>query len=66
MEKPGRKRIFMDAALDVYYARISAHQARVARRLGEGNLSEGIRRAIDFAEQRDLKSTDQSLPCPKK
>ena len=46
---PGRPRIFPEIAMSVYYARLTATHARLARRLGDGNLSEGIRVAIDHA-----------------
>ena len=51
MEKPGRKRLYPDVAMSVYYARLTATHARLARRLGHGNLSEGIRAAIEHCEK---------------
>jgi hypothetical protein len=51
MEKPGRKRLYPDVAMEVYYARLTATHARLARRLGGGNLSEGIRVAIEHCER---------------
>jgi hypothetical protein len=51
MEKPGRKRLFPDVAMEVYYARLTATHARLARRMGQGNLSEGIRIAIEHCEK---------------
>lgn len=51
MEKPGRKRLYPEVAMDVYYARMTATQARFARKVGRGNLSEGIRAAIEHYER---------------
>jgi hypothetical protein len=51
MEKPGRKRLYPDVAMEVYYARLTATHSRLARRLGNGNLSEGIRMAIEHCEK---------------
>lgn len=51
MEKPGRKRLYQDVAMEVYYARLTATHARLARRMGHGNLSEGIRVAIEHCEK---------------
>jgi hypothetical protein len=50
MEKPGRKRLYPDVAMEVYYARLTATHARLARRIGQSNLSEGIRVAIEHYE----------------
>ena len=50
MEKPGRKRLYPDVAMEVYYARLTATHARLARRIGHGNLSEGVRAAIEHYE----------------
>ncbi len=38
-------------AMQVYTIRLGPKQARMARRLGDGNLSEGIRLAIDSWEE---------------
>ena len=48
--KVGRPRLnqSQDCAMDNYNARISSWHARVARKLGEGNLSAGIRLAIEM------------------
>lgn len=46
-EGAGRKPIDGDAAMATYQARLTGRQARKARRIGEGNVSEGIRRAIE-------------------
>jgi hypothetical protein len=59
VEKPGRKRLYPEVAMEVYYARLTATHARLARRVGSGNLSEGIRIAIEhyercFEAQKDL------------
>jgi hypothetical protein len=35
--------------MSVYYARLTATHARMARRMGNDNLSEGIRFAIEHA-----------------
>jgi len=43
----GRKPIDGDSAMATYQARLTGRQARKARRIGEGNVSEGVRRAID-------------------
>lgn len=48
--KPGRHRIYPEVAMSVYYARMLATHARFARRIGAGNLSEGIRLAIEHYE----------------
>jgi len=47
----GRPRIHaeQDAPMDNYNARLTAWHARMARKFGEGNLSEGIRFCISFA-----------------
>lgn len=37
--------------MEVYYARLTATHARLARRIGNGNLSEGIRVAIEHYER---------------
>jgi hypothetical protein len=47
---PGRKRLYPEIAMEVYYARLTATHARLARRMGHGNLSEGIRAAIEHCE----------------
>ena len=49
-KKPGRPRLVkdQDAAMDNYNARLSAWHARMARKIGEGNLSEGVRKAIEY------------------
>ena len=48
--KPGRRRIYPEVAMSVYYSRLTATHARYARRIGAGNLSEGIRIAIEHYE----------------
>jgi hypothetical protein len=48
--KPGRRRLYPEVAMSVYYARLTATHARFARRIGDGNLSEGIRIAIEHYE----------------
>ena len=62
MEKVGRKRLYLDAAMDVYYARLTPHQARLARRFGGGNLSEGIRAAIDHMERCETHCAPEKEP----
>lgn len=49
--KVGRPRLnpTQDCAMDNYNARISAWHARTARKLGDGNLSAGIRLAIELS-----------------
>jgi hypothetical protein len=49
-KKPGRPRLIKDQdyPLDNYNARLSAWHARVARKIGDGNLSSGIRKAIEY------------------
>jgi len=49
-KKPGRPRLIKDQddPLDNYNARLSAWHARMARKIGEGNLSGGIRKAIEY------------------
>lgn len=51
VEKPGRKRLYPDVAMEVYYARLTATHSRLARKLGQGNLSEGIRFAIEHCSE---------------
>ena len=51
MKTPGRKRLYPEIAMSVYYARLTARHARLARRFGGGNLSEGIRFAIEHCEK---------------
>ena len=43
----GRKIIDGTVPMDVYPVRLTARQARCARRIGEGNLSAGVRIAIE-------------------
>lgn len=43
--------MYPEVAMSVYYARLTATHARLARRMGDGNLSEGIRFAIEHAEK---------------
>jgi len=50
-KKPGRHRLYPEIAMQVYYARLTATHARLARRIGNGNLSEGIRAAIEHCEK---------------
>lgn len=51
MKKPGRRRLYPEMAMSVYYARLTPTHARFARRIGDGNLSEGIRIAIEHYEE---------------
>lgn len=39
-----------DAAMDVYPVRMTAAHARLARKKGDGNLSEGVRALIEEGE----------------
>jgi len=50
-EKQGRplKYASQDSAMDSYPVRLTATLARAARKIGCGNLSEGVRIAIQFA-----------------
>ena len=46
-----------DSAMDVYSCRLTAWHARKARRVGGGNLAEGIRKLIeDFKESSIIKT----------
>gem|GEM_PF-6743873 len=49
-KKPGRPRVHSDQEnpMDAYQARMTAWHARQARKLGEGNLSAGIRFCIEY------------------
>lgn len=49
MSKTGRPLMHpkQDSPLDVYSIRITAFHARMARQLGNGNLSNGIRLALE-------------------
>lgn len=40
-----------DSALDVYSVRMTAKHARLARRIGDGNLSKGIRECIEIVSK---------------
>lgn len=40
--------------MDNYNARLTAWHARMARKIGNGNLSAGLRLAIEFAVQNEL------------
>jgi DNA-binding transcriptional regulator GbsR (MarR family) len=51
MQKPGRRRLYPEVAMDVYYVRLTATLARHARKIGQGNLSEGIREALEHCEK---------------
>jgi hypothetical protein len=46
----GKWRQEQDAPMDTYPVRMTAAHARHARKKGEGNLSQGVRRAIEEAE----------------
>lgn len=48
MVKTGRKRVYEDP-MDVYTVRLTATHARKARRIGAGNLGQGLRDALDAA-----------------
>lgn len=39
-----------DTGMDVYPVRMTAAHARKARHIGKGNLSEGVRNAVEKAE----------------
>ena len=64
-KSPGRRRIYPEIAMSVYYARLTARHARLARRLGDGNLSEGIRFAIEHCEKCEAaqKEKDEEKPA---
>lgn len=49
MEKTGRKTIY-DEPMDGYNIRLTASQAIKARRLGHGNMAEGVRFALDHPQ----------------
>lgn len=46
-------------AMDVYNVRITAQHARHARTLGQGNLSEGVRRSIAVAYKLHTESSEK-------
>ena len=50
-KKTGRPLAYtlQDAPMDTYYNRLTAWHARKARKIGEGNLSKGVRIAIEIA-----------------
>ncbi len=54
--KPGRPLLSasQDTAMDNYNARLTAWHARMLRKLGEGNLSAGIRYATEFVVQNTI------------
>lgn len=56
-KKVGRPREHSDqeSAMDNYNARITARQARQARKIGGGNLSRGIRLCIEYVVQNSEK-----------
>lgn len=41
-----------DSPMDAYNVRITAWHARKARKLGDGNLALGVRKAIEMAEEK--------------
>lgn len=45
--RQGRKALYNDAPMFVYPIRLPVMLARAARKLGEGNLSAGVRRALE-------------------
>lgn len=50
-----------DAPMDVYPIRMTAAHARRARKIGQGNLSKGVRKSIEDEpeqSQSDLRQTD--------
>jgi len=46
-KQPGRPRLDQEAPMDGYNVRLTSWHARAARTLGNGNMAEGIRRAIE-------------------
>lgn len=50
-KKTGRPKLVpeQEEALDRYTARLSSRQARLARKIGHGNFSEGLRAALERA-----------------
>jgi len=61
MPKRGRKRIYTDP-MDSYNVRMTPTQARKARKLGNGNMGEGARKALDDAPWPEPKTISDSLP----
>jgi len=56
-KQPGRPLThgFQDDPMNNYTARLTAWHARLARRLGDGNLSAGLRLAVEsFAGRKDM------------
>lgn len=47
MATKSRLRLEQEVAMDVYYVRMTAAHARLARKKGRGNLSEGVRIMIE-------------------
>lgn len=58
--KKGRPLEFQDVPINVYSVRLPAWYAIRARRLGDGNMSNGIRIAIDRAVK-EMKDFDELL-----
>lgn len=50
----GKWRAEQDAPMDNYPVRMTAAHARRARRIGQGNLSEGVRRALETVDGEPL------------
>ena len=50
MTKDSKLRKEQEVAMDVYYVRMTAAHARIARRKGSGNLSQGIRILIETGQ----------------
>ena len=53
-----------DSAMDNYNSRLTAWHARQGRKLGNGNLSEGIRRALEYLTE-ELAAAEREGRIPK-
>lgn len=65
--KDSKLRIEQEAPMDVYPVRMTAKHARMARKLGEGNLSQGMRVALEtqiagYVDRRGTKADRRKKP----
>jgi hypothetical protein len=47
-DTPEKQEKFQDCTMDIYSIRLTSWHARIARRIGLGNLSRGIRLIIEW------------------
>lgn len=60
------KPITQEAPLDSYSIRLAAWHARMARKLGKGNMGEGTRAAIEFAAKHLIEDSKGVLLEPQR